>query len=45
MAMAFGTVRIFVHKYYKNIGVCHLIIEEIADMVSNFELEILLVEI
>ncbi len=40
-----GTVRIFVHKDYRNIGLGHLMIEELADIAYKLGLEKLLVEI
>ncbi|PIP36175.1 MAG: hypothetical protein COS92_05190 [Desulfobacterales bacterium CG07_land_8_20_14_0_80_52_14] len=40
-----GTVRIFVHKDYRKIGLGHLMIEELADIAYKLGLEKLLVEI
>ena len=40
-----GTVRIFVHKVYRNIGLGHLIIEEIVDIAYKLGIEKLIVEI
>lgn len=40
-----GTVRIFVHKDFRNVGLGRLMIEEIADIAFALELEKLLVEI
>ncbi len=40
-----GTVRIFVHKDYRNVGLGHLMIEELADIAFKLRLEKLIVEI
>jgi len=40
-----GTVRIFVHKDYRNIGLGHLIVEEIVDIAYKLGIEKLIVEI
>jgi GNAT superfamily N-acetyltransferase len=40
-----GTLRIFVHKDYRNRGLGHLMIEELADIAYKLGLEKLLVEI
>lgn len=40
-----GTVRIFVHKDYRNVGLGHLMIEELADIAFKLSLEKLIVEI
>ena len=40
-----GTVRIFVHKDYRHVGLGRLMIEEIADIAFALDLEKLLVEI
>ena len=40
-----GTVRVFVHKDYRNIGLGHLIIEEIVDIAYKLGIEKLIVEI
>ncbi len=40
-----GTVRIFVHKDYRDVGLGHLMIEELADIAYKLGLEKLLVEI
>jgi len=40
-----GTVRIFVHKDYRNVGLGHLMIEELADIAYKLNLEKLIVEI
>ncbi len=40
-----GTVRIFVHKDYRKVGLGHLMIEELADIAYKLRLEKLIVEI
>jgi GNAT superfamily N-acetyltransferase len=40
-----GTVRVFVHKDYRNVGLGHLMIEELADMAYKLGIEKLLAEI
>lgn len=40
-----GTVRFFVHKDYRNLGLGHLIIEEIVDIAYKLGIEKLIVEI
>ena len=40
-----GTVRIFVHKDYRNVGLGHLMIEELADIAYKLRLEKLIIEI
>jgi RimJ/RimL family protein N-acetyltransferase len=40
-----GTVRVFVHKDYRNVGLGHTMIEEIVDIAGDLELEKLIVEI
>ncbi|MCJ7773880.1 MAG: GNAT family N-acetyltransferase, partial [Desulfobacterales bacterium] len=39
-----GTVRIFVHKDYRDVGLGHLMIEELADIAYKLEIEKLIVE-
>jgi len=40
-----GTVRIFVHKDYRNVGLGHLMIDELVDIAYKLGIEKLLVEI
>jgi ribosomal protein S18 acetylase RimI-like enzyme len=39
-----GTVRIFVHKDYRDVGLGHLMIEELVDIAYKLEIEKLIVE-
>jgi ribosomal protein S18 acetylase RimI-like enzyme len=40
-----GTVRLFVHKDYRKVGLGHLMIQEIADIAFKLELEKLIAEV
>jgi len=40
-----GTVRVFVHKDYRNVGLGHTLIDELADIAYKLEIEKLIVEI
>jgi len=40
-----GTVRVFVHKDYRNVGLGHLMIDELADIAYKLGIEKLIVEI
>ena len=40
-----GTVRVFVHKEYRNVGLGHLMIEELVDIAYKLGIEKLIVEI
>jgi len=40
-----GTVRVFVHKDYRNVGLGHTMIDELADIAHKLEIEKLIVEI
>lgn len=40
-----GTVRLFVHKDYRKVGLGRLMIEEIADIAYKLDLEKLIVEV
>lgn len=40
-----GTVRVFVHRDYRNVGLGHLMIEQLADIAYKLEIEKLIAEI